>query len=228
LGAVYCYLHQFDNAIPEFKKTLEIYDKWGVKPFWGTDYSWLALAYQKRGEYKKEKKVLNKAEKDFPNDPEIMYLEIELALIEKDISEANRIIEKFISARKVQSWPEARIRAALGIFYQEAAQLDKSEEYFRQALEMDPENPLRMRDLAYFLIDKDRDLNEGLELIDKVLKLIPDESIALECKGWGLYKQGKYQEALVILQKSWNLRLSYRHPLYLHLEAAKKAVAVNK
>jgi AraC-like DNA-binding protein/TolB-like protein/Tfp pilus assembly protein PilF len=228
LGSVYCYLYQYDNAIPEFKRTLEIYDKWGVKPFWGTYYSWLALAYQKTGQYRKEKKVLSRAEKEFPNDPEIMYLEIELALIKKDTSQANIFIRKYIAARRVQSWPEARIKAALGIFYKEAGLLDKSEEYFRLALGMDPENPLRMRDLAYFLIDKDRNQEEGMELADKVLALDPDDSIALECKGWGLYKQGKYQASLDLLQKSWDVRLAYRHSLYLHLQDVKKAVEQQK
>jgi AraC-like DNA-binding protein/tetratricopeptide (TPR) repeat protein len=228
LGAVYCYLNQYDNAIPEFIKTLEIYKKWGVKPFWGTHYSWLALAYQKTGQYKKEKKVLKRAEKDFPGDPEILYLEIELALIKKDTSEAGRIIEKYISARKVQSWTEARIITTLGAFYQEAGLLDKAEEYFRQALCLEPENSAWMRNLAYFLIDKDRNLNEAMELVNRALELNPDEYVSLECKGWGLYKQGRYEEALELLQKSWNLRLSYRHSLFLHLEAAKKAVAENK
>jgi len=43
-----------------------------------------------------------------------------------------------------------------------------------------------------------------------------------------LYKLDKYQAALVVLQKSWNIRREqavYDHSAYLHLEAAKKAVA---
>jgi uncharacterized protein HemY len=85
-----------------------------------------------------------------------------------------------------------------------------------------------MNDLAYFLIDKDRNTNEGVQLIDRVLKFRPDNFNFLHTKGWGLYKQGKYQEALEILQNSWDLRREkavYNHAAFLHLEAAKKAVA---
>ena len=74
-------------------------------------------------------------------------------------------------------------------------------------------------------------LDEGLELVDKALKLSPDNYDFLHTKGWGLYKQGKYQEALEILQKSWDLRMEkaiYNHEAFLHLEAAKKAVAGQK
>jgi len=88
-----------------------------------------------------------------------------------------------------------------------------------------------LNNLAYFLIDKERDVNKGLELADTLLKLNPDNYAYLHTKGWGLYKQGKYNEALEVLQKSWDLRMKdaiYDHEAYLHLEAAKKAVASQK
>jgi tetratricopeptide (TPR) repeat protein len=78
------------------------------------------------------------------------------------------------------------------------------------------------------LIDKDLNLNEGLELVDKALLLSPNNYDYLDTKGLGLYKQGKYKEALEILQESWDLRMRnaiYNHTAYLHLEAARKAVA---
>ena len=71
-------------------------------------------------------------------------------------------------------------------------------------------------------------VNEGMELVDKALILTPDDYNYLHTKGWGFYKQGKYKEALEILQKSWDIRREkavYNHEAFLHLEAAKKAVA---
>ena len=67
-----------------------------------------------------------------------------------------------------------------------------------------------------------------MELVERALKLQPDNSTYLDCKGWGLYKQSKYQEALEVLEKSWELKPRYIHQIYLHLEAAKKAVAGQK
>jgi tetratricopeptide (TPR) repeat protein len=88
-----------------------------------------------------------------------------------------------------------------------------------------------MNTLAYFLIVNGRNINEGLGLVDNALVLSPDNYNYLHTKGWGLYKQGKYQEALETLQKSWDLRREqavYNHEAYLHLEEAKKAVAGQK
>jgi Tfp pilus assembly protein PilF len=117
------------------------------------------------------------------------------------------------------------------LIYSEAGVLNKAEEDYRKALSLEPQNVVRLNNLALFLIDKELNNNQGMELVDMALKLSPDNYESLHVKGWGLYKQDKYQEALELLQKSWNLRMKnavYYHEAYLHLEAAKKAVANQK
>ena len=81
-----------------------------------------------------------------------------------------------------------------------------------------------MNNLAYLLIDKDLNLNEGLDLVETALKLKPDNNRFLHTKGWGLYKQGKSREALEILQRSWDLKPVYDHIIFLHLQEVKGAV----
>ena len=81
------------------------------------------------------------------------------------------------------------------------------------------------------MIDTDRNIDEGLQLIDTLLKKNPDNYTYLSNKGYGLYKQRKYKEALDLLQKSWDIRrvkAVYDHEAWLHLEAAKKAVEGQK
>jgi hypothetical protein len=43
-------------------------------------------------------------------------------------------------------------------------------------------------------------------------------------RGRGLYKLGRYKEAVDLLEKSWKLKPVYDHSLYLHLEEARKAL----
>jgi len=141
---------------------------------------------------------------------------------------ANEYIKKYISISKERSVSEAEIAAGLTRIFTGFDLLDMSEKYHRQALRLDPENPDRLNSLAYFLIDNDRNINEGITLVDSALNSRPDNYNYLHTKGWAFYKQGKYQEALETLQKSWDLRREkavYNHQAYVHLEAAKKAVA---
>ena len=225
LGNAYNDFYQYDKAIPEYEKALEINKKLDMKPPWIYNYSDLGKAYHKTGKYKKEKRLYKKAEQDFPNDPVLIYRQAILAFTHRDSVTANKYVDKYLSVRRDNTDPEASIMTGLADLYSDGEILNKSEESYRKALSLQPENPDRLNNLAWFLIDKDRNIIEGLELIEKALELSPDSYYMLDTKGWGLYKQEKYQEALRFLQKSDSLKPIYNHEVYLHLEAAKKAVA---
>jgi tetratricopeptide (TPR) repeat protein len=230
LGDVHLELFQYNDAIVEFKRAIEIYDKWGEKaPI--MYYQELGQAYRRAGRNKEEKKLYRNAKKYYPDAPDLLEQYAYMAFSLGDTSEANRDIKKWTMIRKEQSWSDADIISGLSWIYDMAGMPDKEEDCLRQVLSLEPENAAKMNSLAYFLIDKDRNIDEGIELVNKSLELNPDSYSALSVKGWGLYKQGKYQEALEILQKSWDLRIKnaiYDHSAFLHLEAAKKAVASQK
>jgi tetratricopeptide (TPR) repeat protein len=228
LGYYYNYLDQYYKAIPEFEKALEIYNKWDSKPSWINNYRFLGLAYHETGQFKKEKDLYRKAEEVFPDNPDLIYRQAILSLTERDTISANLYIEKYKSLRKERSESDVVIYTYLARLYSEAGVFNKAEKYYRQAWSVEPDNPLRINNLAYFLINNERNIEEGLELANRALGLIPDDYVSLHAKGWGLYKQGKYKEAFELLQNSWDLRRKqavYNHEAFLHLEAAKKAVA---
>ncbi len=228
LGQVYNSINQYEMAIPEFEMALKLYDDWGIKPMWIYNYISLGWAYHKTDMYKKEKRLYRKAEKDFPDDPTIIEYQAGLALSKRKINAANEYLDKYISALEKNSYTEAAIASTLGSIYEYAQLLDKAEEYFLQAVSLEPDRPSTLGNLASFLVDNDRNVDEGMKLIEKALEIRPDHYTYLDTKGWGLYKQGKFQDALEILHKSWDLRMEnaiYNHEAFLHIEAAKKAVA---
>ena len=134
-------------------------------------------------------------------------------------------IDKYISLCKERSVSEADIASGIAFVYFSANVLDKAEEYYRQALSLDSLNTKRLTDLAYFLIDKEKNITEGLKLAERVTRSDPDNYVALHCEGWGYYKLGKYKEALDMLEKSWDLKPVYWPTLFLHLEETKKTLA---
>lgn len=230
-GYAYSQLFQFAKAIPEYEKSLNIYDKSGIKPAWVFNYVELGEAYNKTGQYKKEKKLYIKAEKDFPDDLVLNYQKWLLATVEGDTVNAKKYLDKGIRIAKENSWTEANIAAQIAFGFSDVGKKGKAEEYYRKALSLEPDEPGRMNDLAFLLIDSERNITEGINLVDKALELKPDNYLFLHTKGWGLYKQGKYAEALNMLQKGWDLRkvkAVYDHQSFLHLEATKKAVASQK
>ncbi len=224
LASEYMNLEQYDKAIPEYEQGLELNEEWDENPGFSL-FAGLGFAYHKTGQYGKEKKLYRKASKYYQDNLSITFRQAVLALYEEKTKEANEYIEKFKSIIKEYSPSEALIATNLAGIYEQAGIPDQAEEYYRQALLIEPIIPNIMNNLAWFLIDNDRNINEGLDLVDNALKSEPDNYVYLDTKGWGLFKQGKYREALEFLEKSWALKPVYDHGIYLHLEAAKKAVA---
>ena len=226
LGEKYLELGQFNQAIVEFEKNLEILTNRDSKSVTDWDYSGLGLAYHKAGQYKNEKKLYKKAAKYFPESFELIYRQAILSLTEGDTAVSNRYIEKYRSILKNNAISEADIITKLAEMYSEADFQENAEDYYRMAISMEPDKPVRIKYLSYFLVDKERGIDEGLALADTALKLKPDDFEFLHIKGWGFYKQGRNQQALELLQKSWDLRMQYSvydHMAYLHLEEVKKA-----
>lgn len=216
------------KAIPEFEKALDLFNEWGMKPYRGAFYYELGICCHRTGQSKKEKNLYRKADRDFPGDPGLMgqFAWLDFAL--GDTASANRLLEEFISVRKKESWSDARIAAYPAYVYEMAGNPDKIEETLRKALSLEPGSPAKMSSLAGFLIDRERNVEEGLALAEKGLEMQPDNFNLLHHQGWGFYKQGKYGEAVDFLHKSRDLRLKnsiYNHVAFLHLEEAKRVAA---
>jgi AraC-like DNA-binding protein/TolB-like protein/Tfp pilus assembly protein PilF len=231
LGQQYLELGQFDQAIDEFKRNLKILTDLYPKLTIDWDYTNLGLAYHKTGQFQNEKKLYRKASKYFPESFELNYRQAVLSLAEGDTSAAKQYIEKYIFIQNHNAVPEADIVTKLAEMYSEADLQNKAEDYYRMAFSLEPDNIVRIRNLSYFLVDKERGINEGMTLADTVIKSKPDDFEFLHIKGWGLYKQGKNKQAQKLLQKSWDLRNQYSvydHTSYLHLEEVKKANSNSK
>ena len=193
---------------------------------WVHNYTILGDAYHQTGQFNKEKQLYKKAIVDFPDDPAILYLQAVLALTEGDSAVAEGFIHDYMTiCRDVNGWPDFRIHNALGGLFSDAEYFVRAEKEYRKALALASEKDNILNNLAWMLIDHDIDLNEGLKLIDRALKISPSDYLYLDTKGWGLYKQEKYDEALNILQKAWDLRPIYDHEIYLHIQEAEQALA---
>jgi tetratricopeptide (TPR) repeat protein len=226
IGLRYSTLQQYDKAIPEFEQALKIYKKLKIKPWWIFNYTELGYAYHNTGQYKKEEKIYIEAEKDFPVESTLTFRQAILYLSIGDSVKANAYLDKYRTIYKDNLWSEATLAINLGRAYAQANMYDEAEESFRKAVSLDPDNGFRYYYLAYHLIDKDKNVSEGLEMIDEALELVPSyEGLFLDCKGWGLYKQGNLQEALRLLERSRDLQFNYSHENYLHLQEVKNAIA---
>jgi len=99
--------------------------------------------------------------------------------------------------------------------------------WLEQLLTTEPENHIALNNLGYMLIDHDKDANRGLSLVEKALHFMPEESSYLDSKAWGLYKIGKYEEALKILEKLEASGMK-ANELWLHLAKVCEALKLDE
>jgi Flp pilus assembly protein TadD len=83
-----------------------------------------------------------------------------------------------------------------GIANERAGNWNDAEADFRAALKLEPDQPLVLNYLGYSLVEKQRDLDEALGMIEKAVRGEPDDGYITDSLGWVLYRLGRYDEAV--------------------------------
>ena len=186
-------------------------------------YSNYGYALHKVGKHEEENEIYKIGLSFFPNSHDILYNQAVCSLSLNRISEADEYIAKYRLIAKELGYPEY-IERNLGLIFQDANIKDKAEEHFRKAFKLDPLSTDRIYWLARFLINNDINVDEGMELIRKGLEIQPDNTGLLGIKGWGYYKQGKYEEAILLLKKAQESG-GFDPELYQHIQEVEQALA---
>jgi tetratricopeptide (TPR) repeat protein len=72
---------------------------------------------------------------------------------------------------------------------------EPAEQFFRQALDIDPNSAMTLNYLGYMLADKGTRLPEALKLIRKAVEIDPMNGAYLDSLGWTYFKLGEYELA---------------------------------
>ena len=81
---------------------------------------------------------------------------------------------------------------------------DQAEQFFNQALNLDPENTMTLNYLGYMWADRGEKLPEALKLIRKAVDIEPMNGAYLDSLGWVYFKMGEYELAEDNLRQAVN------------------------
>jgi TolB-like protein len=230
LGATYFdFLQQYEKAIGAYEKVMEINiergSEWKFLIFWDR----FIIALHKVGNHEREKEISDIALSVLPNNSNWFYYRMAIcALSQGKTSEANEVLVKYRAKHKELGTPEKNLELYLGQMYEQANIMEEAEMHFRKAYELNPQSNGWIGELARFLIYNDINVDEGMELIPKGLENWPEDEYLLQLEGWGLYKQGKYEESVQLLSEMWDKTTGFNTELYNHLNEAKQALTNQK
>jgi Flp pilus assembly protein TadD len=93
-----------------------------------------------------------------------------------------------------------------GVAYERAKKWDLAEADMLKALELLPDQPLVLNYLGYFWVDQNRNLDRATKMIERAVALRPNDGAIVDSLGWALYRQGRYEEAVVQLERAVELK----------------------
>jgi Flp pilus assembly protein TadD len=85
-------------------------------------------------------------------------------------------------------------------------QLEKMEVSLRKIIALDPNNQQAYNALGYSLADRNLRLEEAYQLIEKALKLAPNDAYIMDSMGWVQFRMGKLKDAEDLLRRSYEMR----------------------
>jgi tetratricopeptide (TPR) repeat protein len=154
----------------------------------------------KSGQLDRSHAYLESLRSKYPLRKEQLYaLEIELLTRDDDLDGAVNMVNQAL-----QELPESTdLRYARSMLREQQNNLVLMEQDLRAILEQDPNNVTALNALGYTLANRTDRIPEAYMLVSKALALEPEEPAILDSMGWILFRQGKYAEAVLYLNRAY-------------------------
>ena len=99
-------------------------------------------------------------------------------------------------------WP---LFYARGMAYERLNDMPHAERDLKEALKFEPDHPYLLNYLGYSWVDRGKNLEESLKLIQKAVSLRPDDGYIADSLGWTYYKMGNFKDAVKTLETAVEL-----------------------
>ncbi len=201
IGELYEESKDFDLALHNYRLSLS------VNPDQLPPHLKIVLLQMKAGRPKEALAQLDEAREKFPNTPQISYF---YGLVYGDLKDYPRALENFEEAYRLALVSNPDLLDAVFRFYYGAAlertgHFDAAVEQFRKAIELKSDYADAYNYLGFMYAEKNINLNEALDLVEKSLSYEPNNGAFLDSLGWVYYRMGRFEDALLQLQRATQL-----------------------
>lgn len=220
LGIAYAQMHRVDESVAALRREI------GLDPKNTQAYMWIGVVELQDGHPEKATEPLDRAAELAPNDLNILEYRgkahsavafasyARMAVIEPDSWHVHRVqgqmysqqsqhkeaIAEFLLAIK-QMPNNSDLYEELGTEYRKSSQLELAQQAYAKELELSPNNPIAMYNLAKIDIETNR-AAEGLELLHRVVAKYQNVPATYFYLGLGEFDEGHLPEALAALEKA--------------------------
>ena len=160
-----------------------------------------AALMAKRGELAQARQLIRSAPEREPGDARMKLLaEAQLLQENEREQEAWELLRD--AAKKDSKYETLLYEAALAA--ERAGHPAEMERLMRRIISINPESAQALNALGYSYADRNVRLKEARNLIERAVRLMPDDAFIQDSLGWVEFRQGNVQRAREILQKAWD------------------------
>ncbi len=192
LGLLYEEMKDYEGAIQAYQANIQI------DPTFFDSILHLGFVSYRLKRNEEALSYLDQAVKLNPKRPE-PYLLLGLTYFQmKDYQQAKARLEDGIH----QDPSNAELHFNLGTAYDKLDRFDEVVRAMEQALELDPEHADALNYLGYSYADRSINVEEAVSLTQQAVKLKPHNGYYVDSLAWALYKVGRNEEALEMMQRA--------------------------
>ncbi len=143
---------------------------------------------------------MNRVRLRFPDQSEALYVLHSQTLVKYNHTEE---ADKILNEGLINFPNSTRLLFARAMLNHQRNQWTATERDLRQILKLDADNVSALNSLGYLLADRTQRYDEARALLEKALRLKPDDPAIMDSMGWLNYRIGKYPEALGHLRSAF-------------------------
>lgn len=188
----------YKEAIPVYRKSLELNDQ--------TYAVWEQIIRLELGENQFDQAIKDgeQALSLFPNQAAANYL-VGVAYSQKGkVKEALSYFKNAVSLGSIDKELLSQVYAAMGDNYHQLKDEVESDNAYNQSLTNNPDNAYTLNNYAYYLSLRGEKLDKAAEMSRRSNELQPDNASFEDTFAWVLFKQKKYQDAKIWIEKAIN------------------------
>lgn len=165
---------------------------------------YLGLCYTKLGQYDEALLYLEQVVTSHSNLFRIYQSRMVLSYI-YTVTDRYKLAQFELNKLVDAGFESPQVYSAYGYILYAQNQVEKSIEYLKKALSLDPDNANAQNSLGYILAEEEINLEEALGYCKTAVRLKPENPAYLDSLGWTYYRLGKVDEAAGYLKKANSL-----------------------
>ena len=196
LADLYEQAHRYQKATDEYLK-IEVWS-----PVYFIAQMKAASDYAELKQDEKALKILEDLLKKYPKNNQLTFRLGELNRSMERYEESVSFYQKTLDGLPLYDTDRWLIYYALGISFEREKKWNEAEDAFKNALELSGRHPLVLNYLGYLWIERGINTNEALFMIFEAHRKNSEDGHIIDSLGWALYKMGKYDEAVKVLERA--------------------------